>query len=62
MAEAKRILERLKPYETTDAETLGLWGAVHKRLWELTEDRHALEDGIWALEKGFYVKNDHYNG
>ena len=62
MAEAKRILERLKPHETTDAETLGLWGAVHKRLWELTDDRQALDEGIWALEKGFYVKNDHYNG
>jgi hypothetical protein len=59
---AKAILEQLEPHKTTDAETLGLWGAVHKRLWELKEDRQALDDGIWALEKGFYVKNDHYNG
>ena len=59
---ARRILEKLQPHTTTDAETLGLWGAVHKRLWELTADRPALEDAIWALEKGFYVKNDHYNG
>jgi Tetratricopeptide Repeats-Sensor len=62
LLEAKKILERLKPRETTDAETLGLWGAVHKRLWELKLDRGALDDAIWALEKGFYVKNDHYNG
>ena len=62
LAEAKQILERLKPHETTDAETLGLWGAIHKRVWELTGDREALDEGIWALEKGFYVKNDHYNG
>jgi hypothetical protein len=62
LLEAKQILERLKPHETTDAETLGLWGAVHKRLWELKQDRQALDDAIWALEKGFYVKNDHYNG
>ena len=62
LLEARRILERLKPRDTTDAETLGLWGAVHKRLWELQGDREALDDAIWALEKGFYVKNDHYNG
>lgn len=62
LAQAKEFLEPLKPHETTDAETLGLWGAIHKRLWELTEERDALNEGIWALEKGFYVKNDHYNG
>jgi hypothetical protein len=62
LLEAKGVLERLKPHDTTDAETLGLWGAVHKRLWELKEDRQALDEAIWALEKGFYVKNDHYNG
>jgi len=62
LLEAKSILAELKPRETTDAETLGLWGAVHKRLWELQQDRAALDEGIWALEKGFYVKNDHYNG
>jgi hypothetical protein len=62
LLDAKAVLERLKPHETTDAETLGLWGAVHKRLWELKHDRGALDAAIWALEKGFYVKNDHYNG
>ena len=60
--EAHRILRKLDPDSTTDAETLGLWGAVHKRLWELKQDREALDTAIWALEKGFYVKNDHYNG
>lgn len=59
---AKAILEKLKPHESTDPETLGLWGAVHKRLHELTADAAALDESIWAYEKGFYVKNDHYNG
>ena len=62
LLEAQRILATLSPENTTDAETLGLWGAVHKRLWELKKDREALDQAIWALEKGFYVKNDHYNG
>jgi hypothetical protein len=50
------------PHASTDPETLGLWGAVHKRLYELTGDAAALDESIWAYEKGFYVKNDHYNG
>ncbi|MDB6150882.1 MAG: hypothetical protein JWQ44_2330 [Chthoniobacter sp.] len=28
----------LEPKATNDSETLGLWGAVHKRLWQLTGD------------------------
>jgi hypothetical protein len=62
LARAKAILQTLDPQHTTDAETLGLWGAVHKRLWEASGDRQALDEAIWALEKGFYVKGDHYNG
>jgi hypothetical protein len=59
---AKEILQKLRPHEFTDPETLGLWGAVHKRLYELTGDTAALDESIWGHEKGFYVKNDHYNG
>jgi hypothetical protein len=59
---AKEILQKLRPHESTDPETLGLWGAVHKRLYELTGDTTALDESIWAYEKGFYVKNDYYNG
>lgn len=59
---AKEILQKLSPHTSTDPETLGLWGAVHKRLYELTADAAALDESIWAYEKGFYVKNDHYNG
>jgi tetratricopeptide (TPR) repeat protein len=62
LLEAHRTLQKLDPDSTTDAETLGLWGAVHKRLWELKQDQKALDIAIWALEKGFYLKNDHYNG
>jgi hypothetical protein len=62
LANAKAILEKLKPHETTDPETLGLWGAVHKRLWEIGQGRADLDEAVWAYEKGFYLKNDHYNG
>jgi tetratricopeptide (TPR) repeat protein len=60
--EAKKILEDLQPRTSTDPETLGLWGAVHKRLFEETKDAAHLDDAIWAHEKGFYVRNDYYNG
>jgi hypothetical protein len=59
---ARTILEKLHPRTTTDPETLGLWGAVHKRLFELRGDTADLEESIRAHEKGFYVKNDFYNG
>jgi len=60
--EACEILEGLGPATSTDTETLGLYGAVHKRLWDVTQEQPHLDKAIWAHEKGFYVKNDYYNG
>ncbi|HEY6140129.1 MAG TPA: tetratricopeptide repeat-containing protein [Thermoanaerobaculia bacterium] len=37
LATAKSILQELNPRSSTDPETLGLWGAVHRRLYELTK-------------------------
>jgi tetratricopeptide (TPR) repeat protein len=62
LEEARELLEGLNPIESTDTETLGLLQAVHKRLWSLTKDRLDLDKAIWASEKGFYLKNDYYNG
>jgi hypothetical protein len=59
---AKKILEELSPATSADAETVGLWGAVHKRMWEIGRDRADLEDAISAYERGFFIKNDYYNG
>jgi tetratricopeptide (TPR) repeat protein len=60
--EACEILDGLGPGTSTDTETLGLYGAVHKRLWDATQAPPHLDKAIWAHEKGFYVKNDYYNG
>jgi tetratricopeptide (TPR) repeat protein len=60
--EAAAILETLSPTTSTDTETLGLFGAVHKRLWDATQATPHLDKAIWAHEKGFYVRNDYYNG
>ena len=35
LTEARDILLVLNPETTNDPETLGLWGAIHKRLWEI---------------------------
>jgi tetratricopeptide (TPR) repeat protein len=60
--EASEMLEGLSPAGSTDTETLGLYGAVHKRLWDATQASPHLDKAIWAHEKGFNVKNDSYNG
>ncbi len=62
LVEAKRILEPLAPATSSDAETVGLWGAVHKRLWELNHDQADLDQAIRAYQRGYYFKNDPYNG
>lgn len=60
--EAKELLGLLEPETTNDTQTLGLWGAVHKRLWEISRDQRDLETSIRAYERGFALRNDHYNG
>jgi hypothetical protein len=59
---ARDLLLELQPLGSHDTETLGLWGAVHKRLWDLTLDPGALEEAIRGYERGFQLKQDYYNG
>lgn len=56
------IRDKLDPENTNDPETIGLWAAVHKRLWPQTKDTRHLEISINALERGFKLQNDYYNG
>lgn len=59
---AAGILESLQPKLAGDAETVGLWGAIHKRLWDARHSRADLDEAIRSYERGFQLKNDHYNG
>ena len=52
----------MSPDTSNDTETLGLWGAIHKRLWQLTRDQAYLDEAVRAYERGFYLRNDYYNG
>lgn len=59
---ALEILATLEPETSTDPETLGLAAAIYKRLWENGEGEGYIDKAIYYLEKGFYIKNDYYNG
>jgi tetratricopeptide (TPR) repeat protein len=60
--EARDLLATLQPATSNDTETLGLWGAVHKNLWNETKDKKHLDEAIRGYERGFYIRNDYYNG
>jgi hypothetical protein len=62
LLDAENILEELKPEETTDIETLGLSGAINKRLFEVTNDNIYLEKSIKFYSKGYHIAQDYYNG
>lgn len=62
LLEALEILAILNPETSNDTETLGLWGAVNKRLYELNENTDHLSQSVRAYERGFYLRNDYYNG
>lgn len=59
---AEKILSELSPKNTTDPETLGLSGAINKRLYEMTYDENYLDKSIWFYKRGFYIQQDYYNG
>jgi len=62
LLKAKEILAYLQPHGSFDTETLGMWASVHKRLYEISEDAGDLDEAIFALERGFFIKQDHYTG
>lgn len=59
---ALAYLEELNPLMSIDLETLGLSGAIYKRLFEIENDQDHLKKSIWFYEKGFYIGSDYYNG
>jgi hypothetical protein len=62
LEEARALLLPLNPATSNDTETLGLWGGVHKRLWDVTGDKSHLEEAVRGYKRGFYLRNDFYNG
>jgi tetratricopeptide (TPR) repeat protein len=56
------ILKKLNPDTTSDPETLGLCGAIYKRMYDETKKQEDIEKALYFYEKGFYLKQDYYNG
>lgn len=59
---AWKIIEELGPAQSTDPETLGIAGAIQKRLWNARKNREDLEAAIEFYGRGFELKRDYYNG
>ncbi|MBK8846294.1 MAG: hypothetical protein IPO27_06860 [Bacteroidetes bacterium] len=62
LAKAMAILDPLGPKDTTDAEILGLSGAINKRIFEINNDLKYLEESVWYYDRGFSLVQDYYNG
>jgi len=62
LRQARSILDALKPDTSAEAETVGLWGAIHKRLWEVGKERRDLDTAIRSYARGYFIKDDYYNG
>jgi tetratricopeptide (TPR) repeat protein len=56
------ILKKLNPETSSDPETLGLCGAIYKRIYDETKKQQDIEKALGFYEKGFYLKQDYYNG
>ncbi len=63
LSDALRIIEKLEPDgETNDPETLGLTGAIYKRMWHVTGDHECLVRAMHYYGKGFKIRRDYYTG
>ncbi|MFB3131926.1 MAG: tetratricopeptide repeat-containing protein [Rhodothermales bacterium] len=63
LKEAEQILAvNCDLHISTDPETLGLAGAINKRLYERTDDLEHFEKAVFYYERGFYIKQDYYTG
>jgi hypothetical protein len=62
LQQAKATLEVLKPDTSSDGETAGIWGAIHKRLWEVGHDPKDLDKAIRSYARGYFIRDDYYNG
>ena len=57
-----QIIAQLNPEKSNDPETLGITGAIHKRLWLHTFEREHIDAAIRYYGRGFEIRRDYYNG
>jgi len=56
------IIKRLTPKNSLDIETIGITGAIYKRLYRLNQNFDYLDEAIYYYKKGYIIQNDYYNG
>jgi tetratricopeptide (TPR) repeat protein len=62
LVNALKTISELNPRTSNDPETLGIAGAIHKRLWKSTADPAELDLAIEYYGRGFEIRKDYYNG
>ncbi|SHN12438.1 TRAFs-binding domain-containing protein [Flavobacterium xinjiangense] len=64
LIDALAIIKQLEPdgKSTNDPETLGITGAIYKRLWLIDNDLEYLNRAIDYYGKGFKINADYYTG
>lgn len=62
LKEALKIINELHPESSLDLETLGITGAIYKRLYLITKNDEDLEKALQMYQRGYYIQNDYYNG
>src|SRR5262249_26099693 len=61
LKDAMELLEQLGPADSNDPETVGLAGAIEKRLFELGHGSEHLDRAIRYYARGYFLRNDWYN-
>ncbi|MDD2470187.1 MAG: TRAFs-binding domain-containing protein [Bacilli bacterium] len=62
LEKALDIIKKLCPKKSLDIETLGITGAIYKRLFKLNKNFDYLDEAINYYKKGYIIQNDYYNG
>lgn len=59
---ALEVIKSLNIYKSLDIETLGISGAIYKRMFKVNNNYDYLDSAIYFYKKGFIIQNDYYNG
>jgi hypothetical protein len=61
LEQAMAVLQPLRPDDSNDPETVGLAGAIEKRLFDEGQGLDHLSRAIGFYGRGYYLRNDWYN-
>lgn len=62
LKDAFEIIQHLHPEQSDDPETIGLSGAIFKRLYEVTKEEKYFQKSLLFYNKGYEINRNYYNG